>query len=669
MIAELGLLFTCAAFALSIGQALLLTQAARKGDAALLASGRWAAGLAAVFATFALLALIAGFLRSDFSLAVVAQNSHPNKPLIYKIAGAWGNHEGSMLMWCLVACIYGFAAASRAPKDGRDESWLDARAAAVQGVIATLSFAYLIFASNPFARLDPAPLRGGDLNPLLQDPALAIHPPLLYMGYVGMSVVYSYAIAGLWSRAEPKAWAKAARPWALAAWSFLTIGITLGAYWAYYELGWGGWWFWDPVENASFMPWLAGAALIHSLLVTERRGAFADWSAILAIACFSLSLLGAFLVRSGIITSVHAFALDPARGVWILGLLGLATFGGFGLYAMRARGEQGEPFAMVSKEGFLLINNLVLVVACATVLLGTLFPLISEAVTGATASVGPPYFNATFGPLLALGLILAPAGVLLSWRRHIGLAALRPLLGGAALAVVFALAAIIGASAPWLAASCAALAAWLLWGAGVDLHRRAGGKTVGESLKNVRRVPLRGWAGVLAHAGLGVFALGAGVETSMRQETTIALAVGETGEAGGAKFRLDAVETGEGPNYYIDRARLTVTDGADQYEMAPERRYYWAARTPTTEVAIRDTFGSDLYVAFGEPVGASGGKVEAADDKPRWRFRVNRNPFVGFIFGGSALIALGGLLGLIGRLGRGASPARAPAKTAESVKA
>ncbi|HPW12514.1 MAG TPA: heme lyase CcmF/NrfE family subunit, partial [Thermomonas sp.] len=542
---------------------------------------------------------------------------------------AWGNHEGSMLMWCLVACIYGFAAASRAPKDGRDESWLDARAAAVQGVIATLSFAYLIFASNPFARLDPAPLRGGDLNPLLQDPALAIHPPLLYMGYVGMSVVYSYAIAGLWSRAEPKAWAKAARPWALAAWSFLTIGITLGAYWAYYELGWGGWWFWDPVENASFMPWLAGTALLHSQAVTEKRGSFAGWTLLLAISAFSLSLLGTFLVRSGVLTSVHAFAADPSRGLFVLVFLGIVIGGSLVLYALRApdNDANAKPFAAGSRETLLLLNNLLLTTACAMVLLGTLYPLLADALELGKISVGPPYFAMMFLLLMAPLVLLLPFGPLTRWQREDMAMPLRMLLPWAALALVLGVATFfLAPQGGWKTAAGIVGATWVAAGTLRFLWSRwtmPGARLTREM-----------WGMTLAHLGIAVFLIGALLDDGLAQQREVAVKPGGSVTLGQHCFVLKGVQHLDGPNYSAERGTVEVLRHCSDpvATLHPEKRSYRGGQV-MSEVALDRGFTRDLYVALGEPLG------EGA-----WALRVHVKPFVRWIWAGALLMALGGLV-------------------------
>ncbi|MEL7029869.1 MAG: heme lyase CcmF/NrfE family subunit, partial [Pseudomonadota bacterium] len=450
MIVELGHYVLALALMTALAQTVLSGAGARRGDVRMIAAGGAAAWAQAGLLAASFAALIYAFAVSDFSVQIVVQNSHTDKPFLYKIAGAWGNHEGSMLLWVLLLAVFGAMAASRA----EIPSALKGYVLSVQGLISVMFLAFVIFTSNPFARLELAPLNGQDLNPLLQDPALAIHPPMLYVGYVGSSIVFAFAIAGLILGRIDSAWARWARPWALLSWTALTVGIALGSYWAYYELGWGGWWYWDPVENASFMPWLLGAALIHSIIVTERRDALKGWTALLAILMFSLSLLGTFLVRSGVLTSVHAFALDPERGVFILAILVALTGGGLALFAWRAKDlAPGGYFEPVSRETAIVVNNLLLAVSCASVMIGTLYPLALEAATGDKISVGPPYFNMTFSLLIAPLLVLIPFGPLLSWREANAGAAARTLWAAAVIGfAVMAATAFIVSDGPVLAA-------------------------------------------------------------------------------------------------------------------------------------------------------------------------------------------------------------------------
>jgi cytochrome c-type biogenesis protein CcmF len=622
------------ALALSLAQGVL----GLRGD-------RRTAGLLAV-AAFGLMALsfltiVNAFVTSDFSVALVANNSHTLKPMVYKIAGAWGNHEGSMAMWCLVTIGFGAAGAAMM-RTGRD--LFEARALGVQGLLSTGALAYLLLASSPYLRLDPAPFQGAGLNPLLQDPALAIHPPMLYLGYVGYSFVFALAAAGLMDGRIDRVWAKEARVWSLAAFAPLTFGIALGSYWAYYELGWGGWWFWDPVENASLMPWLIGAALLHSIVVTEKREGFAAWTALLAVLAFLFSILGAFLVRSGVLTSVHAFAVDPERGTLLL--IGLLVYGGFalGLFALRApKLEGGKAWTLLSREGALMANNVVLIVATLTVLLGTLFPLIAEAF-GRTNSVGEPYFNLTFVPILALILILLPVVQAWAWGKADLKGWLRWAVGGAALVLLFVLLGVGPLDIPAGAAFGLAVGVWLVGGALWELKRRA--ITPGRVFK----LPLRVWSMTLAHVGLGLFVLGAVVETTGRYEATLALPEGGSGEVAGWTITLDEVRSIEGPNWYADRAVLTARNANQTATLTPMKRFYPAASMPTTETAIHKTGTGDLYAALGEQ--------RDVDGEARWVFRIYYNPLVDLLFAGVVLIGLAGLIGLWPSR-RGAKPAEA----------
>ncbi len=600
-----------------------------RGNRTMAASGAHTAFLLMLFA-FAF--LVVAFIQSDFSVKLVADHSHTLKPLFYKIAGTWGNHEGSMALWCLVTIGFAVGGALRL-KTGRAD--FEAKAIGIQGVIATGSLTYLLFASNPFLRLNPAPLQGSGLNPVLQDPALAIHPPMLYLGYVGFSFVFALAAAGLLQSRVDRNWARATRPFVLAAWVPLTLGIALGSYWAYYELGWGGWWFWDPVENASLMPWLIGTALLHSIIVTEKRGGFAAWTVLLAVLAFCFSILGAFLVRSGILTSVHAFAIDPLRGSLLLG--GLVAYGGcaLALFAWRAPALKGGPdWQMISREGALMLNNLVFAVATATVLLGTMFPLLAE-MTGRQMSVGVPYFNATFVPIMAGLLVALPLVQAWSWgRAKLKFIWQRSVIIGAALGacVLFALS---WAKLPLGAGLGVALGLWLLYGAGYELWRRA------MTLNRLFKLPARVWGMSLAHAGIGLFVIGAVVETSSRYEQTLALTAGQSASLAGWEISLEGVETSEGPNWYADRGILVVSKGASKAILRPETRYYPAAQMPTTETAIHKTAFGDLYAALGDR--------RSVDGVIRWTFRVYFNPLIDLIFLGTILMALGGGFAIFGQ--------------------
>jgi cytochrome c-type biogenesis protein CcmF len=658
MIAELGNFLIMLAFAASLSQAGAGLWGGHARDGRFASASRASADITALACLFAFAALMSAFLRSDFSVENVATNSHTLKPLLYKIAGTWGNHEGSMVLWCLVSSGFGVALA----RFSKGLRWdLRSRAVGVQGLVTAATLAYLAFASNPFVRLDPAPLQGAGLNPLLQDPALAFHPPFLYLGYVGSSVVFSLAVAALLEGRVDAAWARWVRPWALASWVFLTIGITLGSYWAYYELGWGGWWFWDPVENASFMPWLLGAALLHSAIVTEKRGGLASWTILLAILTFSLSLLGTFLVRSGVLTSVHAFALDPERGFLILLILLFFTGGALALYAWRGAsiGSDKGLFAPVSREGALVLNNLFLTVATATVLVGTLYPLLGEAVFKRALSVGPPYFNLTFTPLMGLVLIALPIAPLMSWKRADVLGAFQRLWAAAAIAVLAGTMTLALMGGKALAAMGVALGTWLVCGAiGELLDRIKFGKVplskAASRLKGLQRSAL---GMTLAHLGMGIFVLGAVSEVAFRIEHTATMGLGETTQFAGKTVTLTAVNAQEGPNYYSDRATLVIRDGTKTQTLEPERRFYPAARMPTTEVDIKSSIGGDLYAALGDPSEING--------RMAWTVRLYWNPMIGFVFGGAMLMALGGLVSLTDRRLRVGAPQ--PARKKEAV--
>jgi cytochrome c-type biogenesis protein CcmF len=648
VIAELGAFALILAFALSLLQTGMAVAGRWRRSPVLTGAAEGAAVAAAAAVAVSFAALIFAFAVSDFSIANVAANSHTDKPMLYKVAAAWGSHEGSLVLWCLVLTGFGAVLAR-----GRGLPFgLKASAVAAQGLLGVLFLAFAVFTSNPFARLSPAPFQGASLNPLLQDPALAFHPPLLYCGYVGFSVCFSLAVAALVEgRANAgfwPAWGRWVRPWALASWAFLTGGITLGAFWAYYELGWGGWWFWDPVENASFMPWLAGAALLHSAVVTERRGALAGWTTFLALLAFTFSMLGAFLVRSGVLTSVHAFAVDPQRGLMLLAILGLTAGLAFALFAWRApQLKGGGMFAPVSREGALVLNNLFLTAACATVLLGTLYPLILEAANGATISVGPPYFALTFTPLMVLAFLILPAGPLLAWKRGDlrGVGQRLALAGGLSLLV---------ALAGWMAfepkkalsAAGIGLGAWLILGALAETgdRTRLFRASAAETLRRARGLPLGAWGTTLAHAGLGVFVLGAVVETGYRVEAARTVAVGETVEAGPYAVRLDGVRIVEGPNYLAEQGRLSVSlrDGGGSRAVTAERRFFPAGGQTTTEVGLDFRGLDDVYVVLGE-------RGRTAAGAPAWSVRVWWNPWARLIFLGPAIMALGGVLSLLDR--------------------
>jgi len=645
MIVELGSFALILSLMLSVAQTGLSAVGGARRSVVLAGAGRGAAVAAFLAVATAFAALIYAFVVSDFSVANVASNSHTAKPMLYKVAGAWGSHEGSMLLWCLVLTGYGAAMAffgdSLPPR-------LRAYAIAIQGALGVLFLAYTVFASNPMERLLDPPVEGRSLNPLLQDPALAFHPPFLYAGYVGFSVVYSLSLAALIEGRIDAAWARWVRPWTLAAWSLLTVGITLGAFWAYYELGWGGWWFWDPVENASFMPWLIGAALLHSAIVTERRGALPGWTAFLALAAFTFSMLGAFLVRSGVLTSVHAFAVDPTRGVLLLIMMGIAAGAGFLLFAIRAPSlNPGGQFRTISRESAIVLNNILLSTATAVVLLGTLFPLIREAMDGEAVSVGAPFFNLTFVPLMILAFAVLPAGPLLAWKRGDAKGVARKLW------IVLAGAAVLGLIAYGIVQPRKALASgglvvgfWLIGGALLELSERLKLLRVpaAESARRARGLPRGAWGTTLAHAGLGIFVLGASFETSWRVEAAQALSLNGSQPLGAYTLTLTDVGTVEGPNYLAERGIVKVVDKAGRVvcRAEPERRFYPTGGQTTSEVSICPGLLDDIYVVMGERRAGEGGK-------PAWLIRAYVNPWVRLIFLGPLLMAIGGVVSLSDR--------------------
>jgi len=648
VIIETGAFALVLALMLAVLQTLLAAAGRLRRSPVLAGAATGAAIGSALAVAVAFAILIQAFAVSDFSVSNVAANSHTDKPMLYKVAGAWGSHEGSLVLWCLVLTGFGalLARARNLPFG------LKTSAVAAQGFLGVLFLAFAVFTSNPFSRLEPAPFQGASLNPLLQDPALAFHPPLLYAGYVGFSVCFSLAVAALVEgRANSAfwpAWGRWVRPWALASWAFLTVGITLGSFWAYYELGWGGWWFWDPVENASFLPWLAGTALLHSAVVTERRGALAGWTTFLALLAFTFSMLGAFLVRSGVLTSVHAFAVDPERGMMLLAILGLTGGLAFGLFAVRApQLKSGGMFAPVSREGALVLNNVFLTAACATVLLGTLYPLILEAANGSTISVGPPYFALTFVPLMAAALLILPAGPLLAWKRGDLPGVAQRLAVAAGLAILLALVGFaVFEPRKALSALGIGLGAWLILGTLSETAERIRlfRAPAAESLRRARGLPLGAWGATLAHAGLGVFVLGAVVETGYRVEAARPIAVGQVVEAGPWRVRLDDVRVVEGPNYLAEQGRLTVTlrSGAAPRQITAERRFFPAGGQTTTEVGLDFRGLDDVYVVLGD-------RGRTAAGQPAWNVRVWWNPWARLIFLGPALMALGGALSLMDR--------------------
>ena len=638
MIAELGHFSLIIALLMALVQGVLPLAGAHTGRSAWTALARPAARGQFLFVLLAYACLTQVFIANDFSVLLAARHSNSSLPLVYRITAVWGNHEGSILLWSLI--LAGWTLAVSIFSRQLDDTML-ARVLGVMGLVSCGFLLFTLFTSNPFERLLPAAPDGQDLNPLLQDPGMVIHPPMLYMGYVGFVVAFAFAIAALLAGRLDTAWARWSRPWTTVAWCFLTAGIALGSFWAYYELGWGGWWFWDPVENASFMPWLVGTALIHSLAVTEKRGGFKMWTALLAILAFSLSLLGTFIVRSGVLSSVHAFASDPARGVFILGFLSLVVGGSLALFAWRApRVGLGGSFASVSRESMLLANNVLLVVAAAAVLLGTLYPLVIDALGMGKLSVGPPYFSAVFVPLIAPALFLMGVGPLTRWREASAIDLARRLRWAAAVSLLSALIApfFLGHWTPMIGLGLL-LGAWVASTALLNLFSR------------LREHPAPGWAArlaaqpgsyygmLLAHFGVSVFIVGVTVVSGFSSESDVRMEPGDVAQVGGYSFELKAVNPVTGPNYTALRATVAVSiDGQDLGRLEPERRLYKVSRMAMTEVAIDRGLRRDLYVALGEPVGPTA-----------WSVRLHHKPLVNWIWGGCVLMALGGLLAVMDR--------------------
>ena len=645
MIVELGHFALILAFLISIAQSTVPLIGAERGWADFMRVGEPAATAQFALLSISFAALTYAFVTSDFSVALAANHSHSLKPMIYKISGVWGNHEGSMLLWVLILALFGamvgwFGRSLPAP--------LKARTLSVQGMVGAAFLAFIIFTSNPFLRLDPAPVDGGDLNPLLQDPGLALHPPFLYLGYVGLSTAFSFAVAALIEGRIDSAWARWVRPWALAAWMFLTLGIALGSYWAYYELGWGGWWFWDPVENASFMPWLAAAALLHSAIVVEKRGELKSWTILLAILAFSLSLMGTFIVRSGLLTSVHSFASDPTRGIFILLILAVAIGGSLTLYAAQGSKISADGvFAPISRESALLLNNVLLAVGTAAVFSGTMAPLVYEAF-GKVVTVGPPYFDWVFGLLMIPLLLAVPVGALLPWKRGDVGAALRKLWVAAALsALAVATAWAIWSGAGPLAPLGAGLAAWLLVGAVVDVGERARWR-----VERLGRLPRADWGKALGHGGLGLMVFGITLVTALETEDIRLVRLGDRFETGGYTIEFRGVKREPGPNYTADIGLVEVYAG-DRLEtvLRPEKRFFPVQRTTTTEASIRSGFLDDVYVVLGD-------QRTEGEDAGAWALRTYVKPFANWIWIGALVMSLGGLISLTDRRHRVGAPAR-----------
>ena len=640
MIPEIGQFALIIALLLALTQAVLPLWGASNGNRTWMALAAPAGQAQFIFVVIAFSCLAYSFITNDFSVLNVATNSNSQLPLHYRLAATWGSHEGSLLLWTLMLALWTVAVSlfsNHLPEQ------MTARVLSVMGIISVGFLLFMLLTSNPFARLSPVPVDGRDLNPLLQDPAMVAHPPMLYMGYVGFSVAFAFAIAALIGGRLDATWARWSRPWTTVAWMFLTCGIALGSFWAYYELGWGGWWFWDPVENASFMPWLVGTALIHSLAVTEKRGGFKSWTVLLAIAAFSLSLLGTFLVRSGVLTSVHAFAVDPKRGIFILIFLAVVIGGSLLLYAWRARQVGlGGKFDVISRESLLLANNVLLTVAAGSILLGTLYPLIVEALDMGKLSVGPPYFNLVFVPLMAPAMFLMGVGPIARWKKaSVPELAVR-------LRWAFVVSAVTAAVLPFvmgqwkpLVSMGLLLAIWIVATIALNLWERVRVTSGQLSTFQKLRTQTRSYYGMhLAHLGVAVFIVGVTMVTGYQQEQDVRMDPGTTVNAGGYEFRFISVNDNiVGPNYRAARAEILVSRNGKEIErMYPEKRAYVAGGNPMTETAIDSGLFRDLYVSLGEEVSPG-----------VWIVRVYYKPFVGWIWGGAVLMALGGGLALSDR--------------------
>ncbi len=652
MLIEIGHFTLILAFSIALMQAILGFTYWRK-DGRIAGFVRIASIWQFLLLLISFLTVIYAFVTSDFSLSLAYQHSYSLQPLIYKITSVWGNHEGSILLWVLILALFGAAVGlfgSNLPTQ------LRTLVLAMQGVMVTAFAGFSIFTSNPFIRLDPAPFEGTDLNPILQDIGLALHPPLLYLGYVGFSVCFSFAIAALISGKIDAAWARWVRPWTVVSWTFLTLGNAMGSYWAYYELGWGGWWFWDPVENSSFMPWLVGTALMHSAIVMEKRNALKIWTIFLAIMTFSLSLLGAFLVRSGVLTSVHAFASDPTRGLVLLALLGITIGAAFTLFAIRAPSlRAGSLFAPISREGSLVLNNLFLATATGAVLVGTLYPLVLEALTGARISVGAPFFDLTFSILMVPLLIVLPFGAFLSWKRADLIAVTQRLAGVIALSILVTIIVFMfrGVKVS-LAPIGLFLGFWVAFGALYDLVYRAkfGRIAFGESMKRLFGLPKNIWSTALAHFGVGITVLGIVIVTSYETENITTMKIGDETELAGYTIKFTVADERQGPNYVTNHFEFDVKDKWGGVKQAvSEKRVYTASSMPTTESAIL-TYGlSQLYIAVGDK-DKDGSQV----------VRIWHKPYIILIWLGTLFMAGAGFLSLSDRRARVGAPKQAKSR-------
>jgi cytochrome c-type biogenesis protein CcmF len=649
MITEAGHFALALALFVALAQSGLGLWGAQRGDKGLMAaaSGAGLALMLLVGVSFA--ALMHAYVISDFSLVNVASNSHSAKPMLYKISGVWGNHEGSLLLWVTILALFGAAVVV----SGRNlPPHLKARVVGVQGLVAAAFLAFILFTSNPFLRIARPPFDGNGLNPLLQDPGLAFHPPFLYLGYVGFSMAFSFAIAALIEGRVDAAWARWVRPWTLAAWIFLTLGIALGSWWAYYELGWGGWWYWDPVENASFMPWLAGTALLHSALVVEKRDALKSWTILLAILTFSLSLLGTFLVRSGVVTSVHSFASDPGRGLFILAMLTAVAGGSLMLYAFRAPSlKTGGLFTPISREGGLLFNNLIMSIAAGSVLLGTLYPLFVDALGGGKVSVGPPFFNSVFIPLMVPLIASMAVGPMLTWKRADLWAVLKRLKFVFAASLGFAVLVWVltgGRMGDLAAIGGMGLAAWLFFGSLWELGERAWLFKVPlpEAVARLKQIPLAAYGMTVAHMGMALLIVGVVGSSTWMIERIQNMQIGETIKLHDIEVRLDSANEVPGPNYSALRGSFALSkNGGTFLTLSPERRQYRMPPRPTTETAIHTTWLGDYYTVIGDPA-PGGGYVT----------RFYWQPLIAWLWAGALVMSLGGLISLFDRRHRIGAP-------------
>ena len=655
LIVELGHFALILALGVAIFQMTVPAYGVRVGDRRLMGTADNAAVLQAGLVGLSFLALAHAYVVSDFSVANVAANSHSTKPLIYKISGVWGNHEGSMVLWVLILALFGAVVAAFGGNLPRSFKSITL---SVQASIAVAFLLFIVTTSNPFLRLDPAPADGRGLNPILQDPALAFHPPFLYTGYVGFSMAFSFAIAALIEGRTTAAWARWVRPWTLLAWMCLTLGIAMGSWWAYYELGWGGWWFWDPVENASFMPWLAGTALLHSAIVMEKRDSLKVWTVLLAILTFSLSLMGTFLVRSGVLSSVHAFAVDPERGVFILAILGLFTGGGLALYALRASElRQGGVFAAISRESALVLNNILLTTACVTVLVGTLYPLALEAVTGEKISVGAPYFNMTFVPLMIPLLIALPFGPLLAWKRGDLRSAGETLLVSGLIALGVATVAFsIFQRGPWLAYPALAIGVFVIAGALAEVAYRIklARAPAEESLRRLWSLPRSAAGGALAHLGVGVMTIGITMTSAFQAEKILVMKPGQSTEIAGFTLTFKGTTPVRGANFVEQRGVMEVRVGDRLVTTVyPAKRLYDSPPQPTSEAGIHTALTGDLYTVLGDA------QPQASGGDGAFSVRLYFHPYVRWIWIGAVIMFVGGAASLSDRRLRVGAPTKA----------